>query len=552
VNEKLHIPRADDGQVSDASLNESAAVQSDRGELEMRALYEIARVLIDRSGQKQTLLDILGVLERCLGMARGTIMLVSPDSQALEVAAARDIDSKTAMSVRYLPGEGIIGRVFQTGEPIVVPNIAQDARFCDRIHGRLTRNLMDIGFICVPILLGAEVVGTLSIDLPAENRSRINSSLRTLTIVASMIGYDVRARRLEYEETQALHNENLRLRSALQEQFRPENIIGNSRSMRDVYIRIRQVAQSDTTVLIRGESGSGKELVASAIHYSSKRAKGAFVRVNCAALSETLIESELFGHEKGAFTGASQRRIGRFEDARGGTLFLDEIGEFSTALQAKLLRVLQERELERVGSNTPIKIDVRIIAATNRDLEQAVRNSAFRRDFYYRINVFPIFMPPLRERKDDILLLANHFAEKYARRLGKNIRRISTPAINAMMAYHWPGNVRELENCIEHAVLLSEEGVIHSHNLPPTLEIPNREDHETHGQLQTRVEALERDMITDALKRSSGSAAAAARELGISSRIIRYKVQKLGIDYDTLFGNLGGAHRDSDPDGIES
>ena len=533
----MHNPCSEEGPPSSPA--------TDRGELEMRALYDIARVLIDRSGQKQTLMDILVVLEQCLGMVRGTIMLVSPDSQALEVAAAREVDGKTAMSVRYLPGEGIIGRVFQTGNPIAIANVADDPRFCDRIHGRMNRNLSDVGFICVPILLGADVVGTLSVDLPEHHRPWIHSSLRCLTIVAGMIGYDVRARRLEREETQALHDENLRLRNALQEQFRPENIIGNSHAMRDVYLRIRQVSAGDTTVLIRGESGTGKELVASAIHYSSKRAKGPFVRVNCAALSETLIESELFGHEKGAFTGASQRRIGRFEDAKGGTLFLDEIGEFSTALQAKLLRVLQERELERVGSNTPVKIDVRIIAATNRDLEQAVRSGTFRQDFYYRINVFPIFMPPLRERRDDILLLANHFAAKYGERLGKKIRRVSTPAINAMMAYHWPGNVRELENCIEHAVLLSEEGVIHSHNLPPTLEIPNRDDRETHGPLQSRVDALERDLITDALKRSNGSAAAAARELGVTSRIVRYKIQKLGIDYDTLFSGFKGPKEDS-------
>ncbi|MFI5380663.1 MAG: sigma 54-interacting transcriptional regulator [Tepidisphaerales bacterium] len=515
----------------------SCALQKERGELEMRALYDIARVLMDRSGQRQTLLDILGVLEQWLGMVRGTIMLLGADSLGLEVAAARDAEPATIDSVRYRPGEGIIGRVFQTGQPLAVSSVADDPRFCDRIHGRQTRNLGDVGFICVPILLGSEVVGTLSADVPAKDRHWMDESLRCLTIVAGMIGYDVRARRLEREETQALQDENLRLRSALEEQFRPENMIGNSRTMRDVYLRIRQVAAGDTTVLIRGESGTGKELVASAIHYSSKRAKGPFVRVNCAALSDTLIESELFGHEKGAFTGANQRRIGRIEDASGGTLFLDEIGEFSTALQAKLLRVLQERELERVGSNTPVKVDVRIITATNRDLEKAVQTAAFRRDFYYRINVFPVFMPPLRERRDDILLLANHFAAKYGQRLGKNIHRISTPAINAMIAYHWPGNVRELENCIEHAVLLSEEGVIHSHNLPPTLEIPNRKDAAAHGTLEIRVEALERDMITDALKRSGGSAAAAARELGITARIMRYKIRKLGIDYETLFGD---------------
>ncbi|MBD3166084.1 AAA domain-containing protein, partial [bacterium] len=243
-----------------------------------------------------------------------------------------------------------------------------------------------------------------------------------------------------------------------------ENIIGNSNEMQAVYQRIHQVARSETTVVIRGESGTGKELVASAIHYSSDRADKPFIKVNCAALSENLLESELFGHEKGAFTGALYQRAGRIEEAEGGTLFLDEIGDFSPAIQVKLLRVLQEREYERVGSNATVKADVRIIAATNRDLEADVEDGRFRQDLYYRINVFPIYIPALRDRREDILQLVDYFAAKYARQMGKDIHRISTEAINMMVAYHWPGNVRELENCIEHAVLLSNDGVVHGYS----------------------------------------------------------------------------------------
>jgi len=301
--------------------------------------------------------------------------------------------------------------------------------------------------------------------------------------------------------------------------------------MRDVYRQIHQVAPSDTTVLIRGESGTGKELVAHAIHYSSPRAKGPFVRVNCAALNENLLESELFGHEKGAFTGAIQSRKGRIEEADGGTLFLDEIGEFSAVTQVKLLRVLQERQFERVGSNRTLRTNARIVVATNRNLEEAVSEGRFRQDLYYRINVFPIFLPPLRDRKDDILQLADFFVERYAAKMGKDVRRISTPAINMMVAYHWPGNVRELENCIERAVLITTDSVIHGHHLPPTLQTSDASDTVGTGSLEERVNLFTRDLIVDALKRCNGNLAAAARDLRTTARIIRYKVKELGIDY---------------------
>ena len=513
-----------------------------RREQEMSALYRIAQVLAAPPGQRETLREILEVLENELGMIRGTVMLLTPDGQQLDVAAVRSDTSGEVGSVPYEPGEGVTGEVLVTGKPMIVPSIAVEPRFRDRIHARRRRHAEDASFVCVPITLGTRVVGTLAVDLPTEHVGWLQQAQRCLTIVASMIAYDVRARRIGRAEQEMLRAENLRLRDALEERFRPENIVGNSRKMREVYVRIQQVAQSDTTVLIRGETGTGKELAASAIHYSSHRAKKPFVKVNCAALNENLLESELFGHEKGAFTGATYRRVGRLEEADGGTLFLDEIGDFSLSIQVKLLRVLQEREYERVGSNVTQRADVRIVAATNRDLEEAVRNGDFRQDLYYRINVFPIHLPSLHERRNDILQLANYFAAKFGEQMGRRIQRISTPAINAMIAYHWPGNVRELENCIEHAVLLAEEGVIHSHNLPPTLKMPDAEPSDTPGSLKARVTALERDMITDALKRNSGNAAAAARELGITARMVRYKIKNLHIDCATLFPG-GAEHR---------
>jgi Nif-specific regulatory protein len=513
------------------------AEQKRRRESEMQALYDIARVLSERSGQQETLTEILKVLDDRLLMKRGTVMLLDPDGTHLHVAATANTQPSNATSI-YKPGEGITGYVMATGQSIIVPSIANEPRFMDRIHDRSGESLEDVSFICVPITVGSTAVGTLAVDIKQEQLKFLDEAERCLTIVASMIGYDVRSRRLKQEQAQALQAENLRLRDALEEKFRPENIVGNSRLMREVYVKIKRVASSDTTVLIRGETGTGKELVASAIHYASARANKPFVRVNCAQLSENLLESELFGHEKGAFTGAINQRIGRIEEAQGGTLFLDEIGEFKPALQVKILRVLQEHEFERVGSNELLKTDVRVIAATSRDLEKAVQLNEFRQDFYYRINVFPVVLPPLRERRDDILLLANHFAQKYAKLMGKVIKRIGTPAINAMMAYHWPGNVREIENCIEHAVLLADDGVICAHNLPPTLEMPDVPGDLQTGTFEVQVDALERDLISDALKICKGNAAAAARQLGITPRIIRYKIKKLDIDLES-FGYTG-------------
>jgi Nif-specific regulatory protein len=301
--------------------------------------------------------------------------------------------------------------------------------------------------------------------------------------------------------------------------------------MRQVYEQIMQVASTNTTVLIRGESGTGKELIAHALHYNSPRTQKPFVKVSCAALPETLVEAELFGHERGAFTGAEMRKQGRFELADGGTLFLDEIGDLSPLTQVKLLRVLQEREFERLGGTSTIKVNVRLLAATNRDLEQSIANGTFREDLYYRLNVFSIFVPPLRERKDDILLLADHFLAKYAREHGKPIKRIATSTIDMLSSYHWPGNVRELENTIERAVLVCEKGVIHSYHLPPTLQTAEASGTMMHVSLTDAVESYEKDLILDALKTARGNRAKAAKLLHTTERIMGYKVKKYTINW---------------------
>jgi Nif-specific regulatory protein len=327
-----------------------------------------------------------------------------------------------------------------------------------------------------------------------------------------------------------LAEENEHLRDELRDKYAFRSIIGNSASIQQVYEQVAQVARTNTTALIRGESGTGKEMIAHAIHYNSPRAKKPFIKVSCAALPESLIESELFGYEKGAFTGAQGSKKGRFELAEGGTLFLDEIGDVSLSTQVKLLRVLQEREIERLGSTSSIRINVRLIAATHRPLEELMEEGKFRADLFYRLAVFTIFAPPLRERKPDIMLLADHFLEKYSREHGKGIKRVSTPAIDMLTSYHWPGNVRELENTMERAVLVCEGGVIHGHHLPPTLQTAEASDTLARQSLAESVEAFERDVLQDALKTSRGSCARAARLLGTTERIFNYKIRKYGLD----------------------
>jgi Nif-specific regulatory protein len=345
-----------------------------------------------------------------------------------------------------------------------------------------------------------------------------------------MIAQALKVHRMIEEERQRLVEENVDLRQKLRERYDFSKIIGNSSPMRQAYEQVAQVAHTNTTVLIRGESGVGKELIAHAIHYNSARAKKPFVKVSCGALPETLIESELFGYERGAFTGAEARKKGRFEMAEGGTLFLDEIGELNLSTQVKLLRVLQEREFERLGGVETIKVNVRLIVATNKDLERALAEHSFREDLFYRINVFTIFVPPLRERKPDIMLLADYFLNKYGKEHGKNIKRISTPAIDMLMSYHWPGNVRELENTIERAVLVCDGNVIHGHHLPATLQTAEASGTVMSASLKEVVEQYEKDLILDALKSTRGNRSKAARLLSSTERIVNYKIKHYQID----------------------
>ena len=498
----------------------------------LSCLYEITRHLASASNLQDCLEKVVSSLAEWMGMDNGTITIVNPTTGELEIEVAHGISAEAKRRGRYKLGEGITGKVVATGEPILVPQIGDEPLFLNRTRTRGDERKKKSSFLCVPIIADQHSIGALSIDRVYAGGfgSESEQDLRFLTVVSRLIAETVQRIQRVNEEQEALHQENRKLRRELSARNRIEEIIGNSSRMQEVFDMVHRVADSNATVLLRGESGTGKTLVAKALHHNSSRAAGPFVVVNCSALPETLLESELFGHEKGAFTGAVESKKGRFELAEGGTLFLDEIGEISPAVQVKLLNVIQERTFQRLGSTKTIKTDIRLVAATNRDLEKAVKEMVFREDLYYRLNVFPVYLPPLRERRTDILLLAEYFLEKYAQENGKEIKRISTPAIDLLIQYHWPGNVRELQNCMERAVLICDGPAIQSIHLPPSLQSADSVHTSKPLSLTTAVENFERELIIDALKKNNGNQTRAAKSLDTSLRIINYKIHNYGID----------------------
>ena len=502
-----------------------AAVQAQEAR-RLSTLLDVSQALSGTLNLRSALHRVLEILARHHGVVRGMITLLHENGE-LRVEASDGLDAP-AHILRYRLGEGIIGRVVQSARPIVVPRVSQEPEFLNRAAKRSQKE--ELTFICVPILLNRRAVGALGIDLKFKADRDYDRGLQFSRIVASSIAQAVKIQRMIEEDKRRLVAENTQLRQELKERYDFSSIIGTSGPVRQMYEQMAQVAGSNTTVLIRGESGTGKELIAHAIHYNSPRARKSFVKVSCAALPDSLIESELFGYEKGAFTGADTRKKGRFEMAEGGTLFLDEIGEVPPATQVKLLRVLQEREFERLGSTDTVKVNVRLIAATSKDLEKAISEGTFREDLYYRLNVFTIFVPPLRERKADLLLLADHFLEKLSSEHRKNIKRISTPTIDMLMSYHWPGNVRELENTLERAVLMCDGQAIHAHHLPPSLQTAEASGTVTRVSLGDAVAGFEKDLIQDALKTTRGNRAKAARLLDTTERVLNYKVRKYEID----------------------
>jgi Nif-specific regulatory protein len=495
----------------------------------LATLLEISQALSGVLNLKAALHSVLDILERRHQVAGGAVLLVERDSKDVHVEAAGGIKLPGQRGRTRGEGSGVTERVLDSAKAVVVPRVSQEPNLAPPPTER-SRAERELSFVAVPVILGRRPAGTLEVVLPFKSDRDYQRSLEFYRVVASMIAQAIKVSRMVEADRHKLAEENEHLRDELRERYAFRNIIGNSAPIQQVYEQVAQVARTNTTVLIRGESGTGKEMIAHAIHYNSPRAKKPFIKVSAAALPESLIESELFGYERGAFTGAQATKKGRFELAEGGTLFLDEIGDLNPSTQVKLLRVLQEREIERLGGTTSIKINVRLIAATHQPLETLMEEGRFRADLYYRLAVFTIFAPPLRERKPDIMLLADHFVEKYAREHGKRIRRVSTPAIDMLTSYHWPGNVRELENTIERSVLVCDGGVIHGHHLPPTLQTAEASDTVQRQSLTDSVAAFERDLLQDALKTTRGNRAHAARLLDTTERIFNYKVRRYSID----------------------
>lgn len=509
----------------------------------LQALYEISKAITSSLDLEAVMNRVLPTLHEKMGMERGTLTLLDSQTGDLMIEVGHGLQKEQIERGRYRVGEGITGKVVAAGEPIVVPNVGKEPLFLNRTGAREDIDRNNIAFICVPIKLDLKTIGALSVDRLFEENTDFEEDVRLLTIIASMVAQGVRIQQMVQKAKEKLTSENILLKSQLKKKFHPASLVGESKRMSDVYASIELVSQTKATVLLRGESGTGKERIAHSIHYNSDRVDGPFIRVSCAALPDTLLESELFGYEKGAFTGANATKKGRFELAHGGTLFLDEIGDIPATTQIKLLRVLQEKEFERLGGTQTIRVDIRLITATNKNLEQDVQAGTFRQDLYYRLNVIPIFLPSLRERKEDIPLLVDHFLSKSNDENGKNVKYVSDEAMKYLMEYSWPGNVRELENAIERAVVLCKSDILS----PDLFPIPGTKTHpvltgmkppepfkdietlEKESSLTDAVSELEKKLIIKAMDQTKGNQRMAAKVLGITDRILGYKLKSYGL-----------------------
>ncbi|MFC3608333.1 nif-specific transcriptional activator NifA [Stutzerimonas tarimensis] len=499
---------------------------------QLQALASIARTLARVQQIEDVFGQILTVLHNDLGLLHGMVSIVDPKNGSVQVGAIHTdstAQSSASEGARYRSGEGIIGHVLKHGDSVTLGRISSDPRFLDR----LAIYDLELPFIAVPIKdqLG-QTIGVFAAQPANRADETLPDRTRFMEIVANLLSQNVRLL-VNIEDGREVADERDELRREVRAKYGFENmVVGHTASMRRVFDQIRRVAKWNSTVLILGESGTGKELIASAIHYNSPRSHRPLVRLNCAALPETLLESELFGHEKGAFTGAVKQRKGRFEQADGGTLFLDEIGEISPMFQAKLLRVLQEGEFERVGGNQTVRVNVRIVAATNRDLESEVEKGAFREDLYYRLNVMAIRVPPLRERTADIPELADFLLSKISQQQGRPVT-ITDSAIRVLMAHRWPGNVRELENCLERSAIMSEDGTITRDAISLT-----GDDQESQPMVLAPLPDVDlsegglddRERVIAALEQAGWVKAKAARLLNMTPRQIAYRIQTLNIN----------------------
>lgn len=525
------------------------------------AIYEIAKILNSSLDLGKTLRQVLNLVAMHLEMQRGMVY-AREEMNDLVVIASVGFSKEEAERARFKVGEGVTGKIFQIGVPAVIPDVVQEPLFLNRTGARRTFETRAILYIGVPIKIGRECVGVLSFERFAkEKQSGHQDSIQFLTMVANLVGQAMKLNRQVVTDREQLIQEKFRLQKELAGKYSIDNVIGQSKRMKEVFADVHMAAPGNSTVLLRGESGTGKEVIARSIHFLSARKDKPFIKVNCAALTESLLESELFGHEKGAFTGAMQERKGRFEQAHGGTLFLDEIGDTSQAFQVKLLRVLQERELERVGGNKTIKVDVRLICATNKNLEEAVTKGEFRSDLYFRINVISISLPALRERRDDIPLLVENFLKKFNKENQAKVS-IMPEAMNVLSSCYWPGNVRELENCVERFATMARGNIIREIDIPcqknqclsstlwkyepkggvipiapldvkfddHTHHNPHHDEPESDVLLADDQHLTEREQLVRAMEKSGWVQAKAARILNLTPRQMGYALKKYNIE----------------------
>jgi Nif-specific regulatory protein len=525
-------------------------------EQELSILTELGQILSSTLELREAFGKMMQIISDKLFMRHGSLVLLDESTGRLRTEAAIGLTPEEMERGKYALGEGVTGNVVATGRARIVPDVRNEPDFLNRT-GRLDLESASepISFLCVPIKIEGRTAGALSVDKPFLGMDRLEQDEVFLNIVAAFLAQAIQINRMVMRQKDELLEENAQLRAQVRDRYRFENIIGDAPAMHDVFATVGQVANSRATILLLGETGTGKEMIAKAIHHNSPRRDKPFIRVNCGAMTSTLLESELFGHVKGSFTGAIRDKEGRFEAANGGTIFLDEIGTMEPALQVKLLRVLQEREFERVGDTQTVKIDVRVIAATNVDLQEEVAKGNFREDLFYRLNVVSIYLPPLRNRREDVPRLIDHFLDKYNAVNDRKLKRISRDMLNILLRYPWPGNVRELENAIERAVVLSTGEDFTEDLLPLSVRMfaAQRRTNQSSESIDTLtdrladlaiteyemregeiyqlvIDQMEHALIERALGKCSGVKTKAADFLGINRNTLNKKVKELGIE----------------------
>ncbi|AIH03697.1 sigma-54 interaction domain-containing protein [Thermodesulfobacterium commune] len=504
--------------------------QIERAYQELLTLFKVSKVLSSSLNIFENLKNALQILAEDLYLTRGTVTLFDSAVNELKIVVAYGLTEEQIRRGRYKIGEGIVGKVFESGQPMIVPNIGEEPMFLNKTGARVKKD--KISFLCVPIKLGDEIFGVLSVDRIFDVNTDFAEDLRVLEILATLFAQIIKIYNLLYEEKKKREF----FEKEVKKKYQFYNLVYSSEQMRQIIKICEKISSTKAPVLIQGESGTGKELIAKAIHFNSDRADKPFIAINCAAIPENLLEAELFGYEKGAFTGAFTSKPGKFELANGGTLFLDEIGDLPLSLQAKLLRVLQEHTFERLGGTKSIKVDFRLISATHKNLKELISQGKFREDLYFRINVVNIYIPPLRERKEDIVVLIEHFLNQLNQKYQKSVK-ISKEVLKIFLEYPWPGNVRELENTLESMVILSDDELITPEHLPEVFKScqisqPKSDVQESSLQainLKQQIEEEEKQRIISALKACKFNQTQAAKLLGMTRRQLNYRLHKYGI-----------------------